>query len=223
MAPESDEANKYVAPSLERVKADKQSAAQYTQRKPAKHRDEMRMVAEAFATLPGSARGKVLDAPCGVGRLCVWLAEQGYELTGVDLGEAAVELTRSALAERGLDGRILTQNIMAMDFSDREFEYAICFRLIHHYEQKQLKAQLVDELCRVTNNCVVISYISPVSVTSMRRRLRHRFSGKAIKQYPDSLGDLQELFARNGFKFIYKVKRSALLHSLQLAIFQRES
>jgi len=208
-------------PNFDRVKADATSALLYTQRKPGKHRSEMRMVATAFAMLPEGQVKTVLDAPCGVGRLCLWLARQGYDVTGIDLGEAAVELTRETLAAEGLHARVELQNVMSLDFNDREFDCSICFRLIHHFQEWEHKERLIRELCRVSGSYVIISYFSPLSVTSLRRKLRKSLTGKPLKQYPDSLASLNAAFSRHGFRLSGKVQRSQLLHSLQLAVFER--
>lgn len=204
-----------------RVKSDEVSARLYTHRKPRKHRTEMQLVEKAFSLLPAGSVKSVLDAPCGVGRISVWLAQQGCQVTGVDLGEAAVELSRAALDEQGLTADIKVQNIMAMEFGDREFDCSICFRLLHHFEEADAKERLIRELCRVTSRYVIISYFSPVSVTSLRRRFRNLLSGKPVKQYPDSLSALQASFNKSDFQLYGQVKRSKLLHSLQLAIFER--
>lgn len=59
-----------------------------------------RFVAEELAGLePGSA----LDVACGEGRNAVWLAEQGWEVTGVDFSAVALERADQMAVERGVD------------------------------------------------------------------------------------------------------------------------
>ncbi|MEV4060324.1 class I SAM-dependent methyltransferase [Nonomuraea dietziae] len=41
---------------------------------------------------PGS---RVLDAGCGTGRVAIWLAEQGYDVTGVDLDPSMLDVARA--------------------------------------------------------------------------------------------------------------------------------
>ena len=74
--------------SYARVKFDAESARTYSQRKNGKHRQEMAMIEEAMRHVQGVTR--MLDAPCGVGRAAIWLAQQGINVTGVDLGDAAL-------------------------------------------------------------------------------------------------------------------------------------
>lgn len=205
----------------DRVKSDEHSAQLYTRRNPGKHRSEMRLVARAFDSLPGGTVKSVLDAPCGVGRISAWLARQGHEVTGVDLGEAAVRLSRDLLAEEGLAAALSVQNIMAMDFAERQFDCCICFRLLHHFRDRQDKARLIRELCRVSSRFVVISYFSTRSLTTLKRRLRQQITGKPLKQYPDDLRALERLFSSNGFRLFSSVERSRVLHSLQVAVFER--
>ncbi len=205
----------------ERVKDDALSAELYSKRKPQKHKSEMKLVEDAFARLPDNSVKSVLDAPCGVGRISVWLARRGYQVTGIDLGSAAVELAREAIDGHGLQAIVEKQNIMAMSFAEKRFDCCICFRLLHHFAEPEQKEMLIRELCRVSNQYVVISYFSPISVTTLRRKLRRKLFGEPMQQNPDTLGDLQEYFKSNGFELKMRIPRSRILHSLQLAIFKR--
>lgn len=51
----------------------------------------------------GLTPGRALDLGCGEGADAIWLAEQGWAVTGVDISPTAVERARAAAAERGLD------------------------------------------------------------------------------------------------------------------------
>src|SRR5579884_2142408 len=56
------------------------------------------LVAETVGLGPGRA----LDLACGEGRNAVWLAERGWQVTGVDFSEVALEKARRLAAERGV-------------------------------------------------------------------------------------------------------------------------
>ena len=57
----------------------------------------------ALLDLPAGAR--VLDAPCGAGRIAVRLAERGQRVTGIDISEVEIAEARRVAAERGVEVR----------------------------------------------------------------------------------------------------------------------
>jgi SAM-dependent methyltransferase len=56
------------------------------------------LVAEAGLLSPGRA----LDAACGEGRNAVWLAERGWDVTGVDFSDVGLEKARGLAKARGV-------------------------------------------------------------------------------------------------------------------------
>jgi SAM-dependent methyltransferase len=55
------------------------------------HDDPVGVLADEVANLPP---GRALDLGCGAGRSAVWLADRGWQVTGVDFSEVALELAR---------------------------------------------------------------------------------------------------------------------------------
>ncbi len=206
--------------SYARVKSDVESARTYNQRNQSKHTQEMAMIEDAMRHVRGIAT--LLDAPCGVGRASIALARKGLQVTGVDLGEAALELAESLAAEAKVPVRFECHDLFALPYADRAFDATLCFRLLHHFESPAVRGRLLDELCRVTGRYMLVSRISPLSVTSMRRRLRRLLTGKPIKQYSVSARELHAEMARNGFEPVAKSGRFALFHSLQLQVYSRK-
>ena len=49
------------------------------------------------------APGRALDLACGEGRNAVWLAERGWDVTGVDFSDVAIEKARALAAQRGVE------------------------------------------------------------------------------------------------------------------------
>ncbi len=61
--------------------------------------------------LPPPAAGPVLDLACGSGRAAVWLAEKGYQVTGIDWQAEALDLGRRLAANRGVACRFLVGDL----------------------------------------------------------------------------------------------------------------
>lgn len=66
---------------------------------------------------------RVLDAPCGAGRIAVHLARAGCVVTGVDRSAAFIARARRRFRAEGLAGRFVAGDLREMDF-DGEFDAA---------------------------------------------------------------------------------------------------
>ncbi|GER88388.1 type 12 methyltransferase [Dictyobacter vulcani] len=87
------------------------------------HFDEDLDMYNNFAELCG---GKILELACGSGRVMLPLAEQGYEVTGVDNSSQMLELAREALQEAGVAARctLVEQDISQLQLQQK-FRLAI--------------------------------------------------------------------------------------------------
>lgn len=205
-----------------RIKHDIGSALSYTQRKTGKHRQEMALIEKGLRSLDDSVR-TVLDIPCGVGRASIYLAERGFEVTGADLGQGAVDVARKQVREAGSSATIEPNDIESMSYDTDAFDAILCFRLYHHFPDEGIRARVIRELCRVADRYVLISYLSPASYTSIRRKLAHRLRGKRSKQNVTSLASIERHFADNGFELVKDHAQLFFLHSLHLAVFRKKS
>src|SRR5262245_10416964 len=145
-----------------RVKYNEKAAKRYQVRKAGKHLAEMRLVDRAFKLIPKSHR--VLDLPCGGGRVTVHLAKQGYNLSSADLSEAMLEIARENATKNDLKCPVERQDIEKLTYADRAFDTVVSFRLFHHFPNPEIRQRAVTELCRVARQFVALSYFSPASL-----------------------------------------------------------
>lgn len=66
------------------------------------------LVAEVGDLLPG----RVLDLACGAGRNAIWLAEQGWQVTGVDFSWVGLDRARRLAAERGVQVSLVHADLL---------------------------------------------------------------------------------------------------------------
>jgi len=88
--------------------------------------DEERSIEQARVVrrLLGVRKGaKVLDVPCGIGRLTIPLAEMGLAMTGVDFAAGYLRRGRREARKRGLDVRFVCRDMRESDFHE-EFDAA---------------------------------------------------------------------------------------------------
>jgi ubiquinone/menaquinone biosynthesis C-methylase UbiE len=74
--------------------------------------------------LPPGAR--ILDAPCGEGRIARELAAKGYQLTGVDMAQEFLEIAQTKAEQRGLSITFERVDVRSLKFVD-EFDGAVCW------------------------------------------------------------------------------------------------
>src|SRR5690349_5081533 len=114
-----------------RVKYTEDRSRKYQQRKSGKHSAEMRLLERAFALIPKTHR--VLDAPCGGGRVSIHLSGLGYQVSAADLSEAMIKIAREKFAQNGLSATIEHQDVEKLTYPDRHFDTIVSFRLFHHF------------------------------------------------------------------------------------------
>jgi SAM-dependent methyltransferase len=84
-----------------KTKYDVSTALAYKDRPARQQFAEMALLDQVFTLVAKSRR--VLDLPCGGGRVSVHLARQGYQVSGADHSVAMLQIARQGLADNGLD------------------------------------------------------------------------------------------------------------------------
>ena len=93
--------------------------------------------------------GPVLDAGCGTGENALYLAARGFEVTGVDTVETAVETAREKARRRGLDAAFLAHDALKLGELGRTFVTVIDSGLFHSFddgEREPFRASLAAVL-----------------------------------------------------------------------------
>ena len=83
------------------------------------------LVAEASALPPGRA----LDLACGEGQNAVWLAEGGWQVTGVDYSQVAIAKGRDRAAREGLEVELVCADLLEYDPPKDTFDLVIALFL----------------------------------------------------------------------------------------------
>ena len=203
-----------------RIKHTLDKADKYTQRKSGKNRQEMALIKSALPALNNVKT--LLDAPCGTGRMTIMLSRNGYQVTGIDLGKAAVDVAKRELAKAGCDAELLQADIEHLPWPPRHFDAVLCFRLFHHFPDARTRAAMIHHICDAADNYVLLSYLSPWSWTALRRQLRRYLTGRKSVQHHTSLNEIADYFTREGFSLVKNYPVKPFFHSLHLAVFQRQ-
>ena len=122
------------------------------------NRRELSMVSDALARAGTS--GRVLDCPCGAGRLTPTLLQHAEHVTCADISEAMVDEAREALGSFAEAGRVdfAVAPAYELPFEDDAFDTVVCHRLIHHMAEAEERAAVFAELARVAQRRVILSF-----------------------------------------------------------------
>lgn len=143
---------------------------------------------------------RILDVGTGTGRAALLFARGGAEVTGVDASGEMLKVAKARAEREGVAVRFQTGDAQKLVFPDRSFEVAVSLRVLMHTPEWR---RVIAELCRVSDQLVVVDYPSARSmalVESIARRIVHAtgLSKEPYRTFRDSAID--EAFERCGFR-----------------------
>jgi len=90
---------------------------------------ELISLVEAGHVRPCSA----IDLGCGAGNYAIYLASQGFDVTGVDVSSAAIALARDNAKQKGVECDFLVADVLdGLGEFTGAFEFAYDWSLLHH-------------------------------------------------------------------------------------------
>jgi SAM-dependent methyltransferase len=130
--------------------------------------------------------GRVLDVPCGGGRISRALRAAGHRPVAVDYSPWMLTEASDASDER------IRADVLRLPYRDGTFEATVCFRFMQSVP-RELRIRTLAELARV-GRLVVASYASVYSLRSLRRFLggrplpRNRLTEPQVRSEVDEAG-----------------------------------
>jgi ubiquinone/menaquinone biosynthesis C-methylase UbiE len=131
-------------------------------------------------------RGKrVLEVGVGAGTDHLQWARAGAECHGVDLTDAAIEITRARLAHYGLSSRLQRANAEEIPYGDDNFDTVYSWGVIHHTERPEMVVAEIRRVLKPTGQFIGMFY-SRRSIVALRFWLRHAlFAGRPWRSLAD--------------------------------------
>jgi SAM-dependent methyltransferase len=92
----------------------------------------------------GRKPGKALDIGIGEGRNALFLASQGWEVTGFDISDVGVQLAQEAAQKRGLKLEALVEDVDRFDYGKRRWDLVVGMYM--HAMITRNAAKIIDSL-----------------------------------------------------------------------------
>jgi len=156
---------------------------------------------------------KIMEAGCGIGQWVFWMAEQDYQVVGVDLAPKAIAVAKKYAQKNNIKNcNFIEGDIRNLKIKDNYFDYIFSFGVLEHFHNPKV---ILDEFKRVlkVGGKIFISVPNKYSSHSFTRAIL-KIIGRWDLGYECSYSQksLNKLFKKSGLK----VLRSGLMPGIEL-------
>jgi SAM-dependent methyltransferase len=102
--------------------------------------------------------GKLLEVGCSMGNDTMQFARRGFQVTGVDLTPAAIELIKQRFALYDMPGDFRVADAENLPFEDNTFDVAYSFGVLHHTPNTDRSIEELRRVLRPGGKAVVMLY-----------------------------------------------------------------
>jgi ubiquinone/menaquinone biosynthesis C-methylase UbiE len=166
----------------------------------------------------GAVQGRrILDVGTGTGRAALLLAAAGGIVTAIDTSEDMLDEARAKAAAQSVAVAFDVGDAHALKFSDRSFDAVVSLRVLMHTPGWK---QALAEMCRVSDQLVIVDYPSRLSVAAFQagaRAVAARFGVRTEAYRVFSNRQVAREFAANG----YRIRSRHRLFVLPIALHKR--
>jgi len=138
---------------------------------------------------------KAIDLGCGAGNYATYLANMGFDVTGVDISPSAIKTAKENAEKKGVKCKFLVADVLGdLDEVKGTFDFAYDWQLLHHIFPEKRK-KYVENVYRILNPrgkylSVCFSEKDPLFGGSGK----HRETSLGTILYFSSEDELRELF-----------------------------
>lgn len=143
---------------------------------------------------------KVLDVGCGAGTIDFYLANKGYDVTGVDISENAIKSCIETGENLGLKNVQFKQVDFPQETINEKFDFIIFSEVIEHLEDDQLALGQIYKLLKKRG--ILILTTPSINAPLHRWGMTKQFDEKVghLRRY--KIEDLKKMINESGLKII---------------------
>lgn len=161
--------------------------------------------------------GRILEAGCGNGRILRYYHEKGYDITGFDFIDIAIQKLKKVDDSLNVE----VGDIRNLRFEDESFKYILAFGLYHNLQEDLEKAVLETKRILKKNGLLCVSFRADNIQTRLTDWLANKTSSnknlnqkKVFHKSNLSKTEFSNLFESRGFQIenIYSVENMPILY-----------
>lgn len=147
---------------------------------------------------------KVLDMPCGTGRITQYLLENGYTVSGSDVSSDMVKEAKKKLKGYKKLNCLVVAPGDHLPFKDNEYELVTCIRLMNHLP-KESRAKILKELHRVTKY-LLVSNSKRSSIFGIKKYVKIKLGLLDKNWFPAEEWNFAKELKTAGFKITHRTR-----------------
>ena len=104
---------------------------------------------------------KAADLGCGAGNYSVWLAQQGFNVTGFDISENAIKHAQNLAMKKGMSCHFIATDLTGdLKLYNENFDFAFDWEVLHHVfpEDRQHYLKNVHDILRSTGKYLSVCF-----------------------------------------------------------------
>jgi cyclopropane fatty-acyl-phospholipid synthase-like methyltransferase len=138
---------------------------------------------------------KVVDLGCGAGNYSVWLAQQGFDVTGIDISEQAIEHAKRHALSEGVSCNFISTDLLGdMTKFNECFNLALDWEVLHHVFPEDRPGFIRNVHQVLVPDGIYISLCFHEDDPSFGGKSKFRDTPMGTKLYFSSEAELRELF-----------------------------
>jgi ubiquinone/menaquinone biosynthesis C-methylase UbiE len=174
---------------------------------------EKRMIGKCFRGV--ATTQKIVDVPCGTGRLAEALLAYGYSVHGMDISEQMLDVARQRLSTYGSRFTTEAADVKKLPAQVEMYDGALCARVLMHFPLDQ-QIEFLTGVARLSGSVVVINHSLDSGYQRLRRRLKRLLGHQESAGHPINNRDISVLLKNSGLR---EVKRRRLLPIISEAVY----
>ena len=145
---------------------------------------------------------RLLDVPCGSGRLTRELAARARRYVGADVSRPMLRAAAPAFGEFEARTLAVLARAPRLPFRDAAFDVVVACRFLHHLHDIEELNGAIQELTRVSRDLVIASFWDASSLPQWRRNLGIKTSEGPRGRVAVQRRQVEELFDAAGAKVV---------------------
>jgi len=177
---------------------------------------EKRLIASLLAETGRLER--MLDVPCGAGRLSGVLALHAEKVFEVDYSREMLKVCRR---NAGYAARFAEASVFDLPFGDGSFDMVVSIRLSHHIPDRRARLAHLRELFRSSRRYVLATFFDEKTLKNRLRTLHRKLGGRKRPKHTLTMEEVTRVAEESGFRVLRRRRLSSIFSGHCFTLFTK--